>query len=308
MHLKQFYDAGSTYSFAELAGDKDLTTDIQKILIWIGVLESNSGGADGRFGVLTSAALKQFQTLTGSTNIGTLDKATAKALIETSRERFEALVSTGVIRGGTDFAGRIVKYMIAKNYQISRQPGTFNIVYIEGVEPDGTENTDEINAFNDLRMVIQIDAMGVPEIVNKWVATTEPGLFYTRNRMNDKGAARIKFGQYKAWQVGVHKNQDPALVQAANLTVCRDANEDGSRRGDELDTNDNFGVDQHHANDAPRNDIGRWSAGCLVGRTEQGHQEFMDIIMKDRRYQQNNEYLFETAIIPGDDLNTMFPI
>jgi hypothetical protein len=170
-----------------------------------------------------------------------------------------------------------------------------------------------MNTFNDLRMVIQIDAMGVPKVVGKWVATTEPGTFYTENRMDEKqrGAARIQFGQYKAWRVGTHKpessNQFPALLQEEEVSVFRDGNEDGFRTGDFLDTG-LFGINQHHAADSPRTNIGRYGAGCLVGQMEDEHNEFMDIIMQDKRYKLNNDYLFETAIIAGDELNKMFPI
>jgi hypothetical protein len=306
MYLKEFYQAGIEYTLAQVAGDRDLTIDIQKVLIWIGLLETTATGADGQFGPLTTEAFTEFQKLTNCPKVGTLDTVTAKALIETSPTR----LPLPKIRPGSDLAGRIIKYMIAKRYNVSQRAGTYNIVYIEGVELDGTENVDELNSFNDVRMVIQIDA-GVPKIVGQWIATTEPGSFYTYNPMNPGGAARIKFGQYKAWQVGAHVtasvNQNPALVQVENVTVHRDANEDGFRTGDKLDTG-LFGINQHHANDSPRTDIGRWGAGCLVGQTAAGHKKFMDLIMKDKRYQQNQQYLFETTIIAGDDLNTMFPI
>ena len=49
------------------------------------------------------------------------------------------------------------------------------------------------------------------------------------------------------------------------------------------------------------------SAGCLVGRTKEGHKEFMAIIKQDRRYVANNDYVFYTTIIPGDDLLKRFP-
>lgn len=306
MYLKEFYQAGIEYTLAQVAGDRDLTINIQKVLIWIGLLETTHTGADGQFGPLTTEAFTEFQKLTNCPKVGTLDKATAKALIETS----PVILPLPKIRPGSDLAGRIIKYMIAKGYSISQRTGTYNIVYIEGVELDGTENMDEFNSFNDVRMVIQIDA-GIPKIVGQWIATTEPGDFYTSNRMNPDGAARIKFGQYKAWQVGAHVtesvNQNPALIQVENVTVHRDANEDGFRTGDKLDTG-RFGINQHHADDSPRTNIGRWGAGCLVGQAAAGHKKFMDLIMKDKRYQQNQQYLFETTIIAGDDLNTMFPI
>jgi hypothetical protein len=305
MHLKQFYGSGKTYSIAQVAGDSELTKDIQTTLMWVGLLESTPSGADGKLGPITTIALENFQRLTNCSAVGTFDTATAKALLETSPDK----LPKPPIMPGTDFAGRIVKYMIDQGYKISQNPGTFNIVYVEGVDLDGHENHDEPNVFNDLRTVIQIDAMGVPKIVGKWEATTEPGTFYTENRMDDKklGAARIKFGQYKAWEVGAHKQQEPALIQASNVPVYRDGNEDYARTNDFLDEG-MFYIDQHHANDADRTDIGRWSAGCLVGRTESGHEEFMAIIMEDHRYKANNNYQFEITIIPGDELNKKFPI
>jgi peptidoglycan hydrolase-like protein with peptidoglycan-binding domain len=314
MHLREFYESGLEYSLAQVAGDRELTIDIQTTLIWVGLIESANQKPDGQFGPITTGAFEEFQQLTKCPKIGIFDKATAKALIETSPEKIRQLVGS-TIRPGDDLAGRVIKYMIAKGYSVSQQIDTYNIVYIEGIDPDGTLNADEMNYFNDLRMVIKINAMGEPEIVGKWFATTEPGSQYTNNPISDyakeKGAARIKFGQYKAWRVGRH-NPDTinqlALLQKAELPVYRDKNKDGFRNNDIIDTGDWFGINQHHANDSPRKDIGPWGAGCLVGQTSDGHQEFMDIIRKDKRYKQNNSYLFETTIIAGDDLNKMFPI
>jgi hypothetical protein len=48
------------------------------------------------------------------------------------------------------------------------------------------------------------------------------------------------------------------------------------------------------------------SAGSLVGRTRQGHQEFMALIKQDHRYQRNPNYLFLTTIISGEDLAQQF--
>jgi hypothetical protein len=62
------------------------------------------------------------------------------------------------------------------------------------------------------------------------------------------------------------------------------------------------------ANGAPRHDIGKWGAGCLVGRTKEGHDEFMTLIMKDWRYKLNPNYMFLATIIAGDDLLKQFPI
>lgn len=44
-----------------------------------------------------------------------------------------------------------------------------------------------------------------------------------------------------------------------------------------------------------------------MGRRIEGHKEFMAIIKQDRRYVANNDYVFYTTIIPGDDLLKRFP-
>lgn len=312
MDIYEFHQSGKKYTIAEIAADEELTADVQQVLVWHKLLDPP---VDGKFGPITTAAFKKFQELLKCPEIGVLDTETAKKLIETSPEELQKLmqesgsVSSISINPGNDLAGRIIKYMQSKKYQISTKPGEYNIVYIEGLNADGTENTDAPNQFNDRRMVIEV-VNGTPKIVGNWEATTEPGNYYTRFPKSPKGAARIKFDQYKAWRVGSHitefTNQPKALVQVESVTVHRDFDRNGIRTGDKLDTG-SFGINQHHANGVSRHDIGRWGAGCFVGRTIEGHEEFMSLIMKDRRYKLNSNYLFLTTIIPGDDLLDKFP-
>lgn len=168
---------------------------------------------------------------------------------------------------------------------------------------DGSINDDRPNYFNDRRTVLQV-VDGVPAIVGNWEATTEPGSKYTYNPMNPGGAARIKFGQYKAWQVGIHGTSDrhEALVQTGGeITVHRDFNKDFQRVGDKLDTG-YFAVNQHWGYDLPYNNVYFASAGCLVGRTRQGHREFMSLIKQDRRFELNKRYIFYSTVIYGPDL------
>jgi hypothetical protein len=122
--------------------------------------------------------------------------------------------------------------------------------------------------------------------------------------MNPGGAARIKFGQYKAWQVGIHGTTDrhEALIQTGGtVTVHRDFNKDYQRVGDKEDTG-YFAINQHWGYDFPTNNIYYASAGCLVGRLRQGHREFMSLIKQDRRFQLNNRYVFYATVIYGQDL------
>ncbi|MBW4478410.1 MAG: peptidoglycan-binding protein [Tolypothrix brevis GSE-NOS-MK-07-07A] len=301
MRLQEFLGTDQKYGFEAIAQESDLARQVQIQLIGLGLLEPP---ADGKFGPLSGAALKKFQDLTKTGETEFLGKVTAEALIETK----PGSLPKTPLKLSNDLPSRIVKYMQSKNYTIFTEPKEYNIVYIEGMNEDGSLNDDAPNEFNDRRIVIEV-ADGVPKIVNHWGATTEPGSGYTFKPMNSQGAARIQFGQYKAWSVGTHGTAEPheALVQVDDITVCRDFNQDFKRTGDKLDTGRHFGVNQHYGFDFPQNDIRLASAGCLVGRRREGHREFMRIIKGDRRYRTNSNYVFYTTIIPGDDLVKAFP-
>ncbi|MBD2616349.1 peptidoglycan-binding protein [Nostoc punctiforme FACHB-252] len=295
MKLQDFLGTDEKWGFEAIAKDPELTRQIQILLIGLGLLDPP---ADDKFGPVSATALKKFQELMKIEETDYLGALTAKELIETKAEE----LPKPPLKLGNDIASKIIKYMQAKNYQIFTNPKEYNIIYLEGVNEDWTLNSDTPNQFNDRRLVIEV-VDGVPKIVNHWQATTEPGRYYTYNPMNPGGAARIKFGQYKAWSVGTHGTSEPheALVQVAPITVHRDFNKDFQRTGDKLDTG-LFFVNQHWGYDAPVNDIKNASAGCLVGRRREGHREFMSIIKQDRRYVASKNYVFYTAVIPGDDL------
>ncbi len=207
-----------------------------------------------------------------------------------------------------NLATRVLKYMRLKNYQVFEGGGLYNIVYIEGMNADGKPNSDAPNCFNDRRLVMQV-INGVPQIIGNWEATTEPGNYYTYKPMNLLGAARIAFGQYTAWQVGTHGTRDrhEALVQNFRaLPVHRDFNKDFFRTG-EVERLGVFGINQHWGYDLPLNNISTASAGCLVGRTRRGHREFMNLIKQDERYKKDRAFYFTSTIIPGDELQKLFP-
>ncbi|WP_254957862.1 MULTISPECIES: glycoside hydrolase family protein [unclassified Cyanobium] len=300
LKLQDLLERDLVIGHGEIPGYPALANQIQRRLIALQLLEPPTGV----FGPISTAALKRFQTLMKSGEENVLGSATAKLLIETS---LEELPQPTLDLSGGDLAARIIQYMRQKGVQVFAGPGERNIVYVEGMNPDGSLNDDPPNQFNDLRLVIDC-AEARPKIIGKWEATTEPGSHYTNTPMNARGAARIRFGQYRAWQVGQHGENDPheALVQAAPVTVFRDANRDFQRPGDSEDTG-LFGINQHWGYDLPRNDIGRASAGCLVGRSREGHREFMRLVKQDPRYKANEGFLFSTTVIPGDALEASFP-
>ena len=193
----------------------------------------------------------------------------------------------------------VIEFSRVNNYKLFTDKGQFNIFYLEGMGTDGKLNSDEPNQFNDIRLVLDWDF----QLMGVWTATTEPGRFYTVNPMSPKGAARIAFGQYTAWRVGRHGNSESheALVQVRPLLVYRDFNRDGLRKNDLLERGV-FGINQHWGYDLPVTDIGKASAGCLVGRSRQGHREFMNIVKSDLRYQRDKSFVFTTTVLAADKL------
>lgn len=283
------------YNFEAIASDRELAQQIQIRLKALGFLDS---AADGNFGPISAMALKNFQEAVGCTEKDFLGAETAKKLIEA--KTYE--MPKPPLHLGNDLAGKILKYMQQHEYHIFIGKKYFNIIYIEGMNLDGSLNKDRPNEFNDLRLVIEI-VDGTPTIVDKWAATTEPGGHYTYYPMNERGAARINFGQYQAWQVGIHGNAEPheALVQTKIINVSRDFNKDFSRIGDKQESGI-IGLNQHWGYDLPLNNVHNSSAGCLVGRSREGHRQFMQIIKQDKRYQANNAYTFTSTILPADQL------
>ena len=264
------------------------TNQAQTILSKIGLLDPP---ADGVLGPVTKWALGEFCARAGVP----FDGSTITDAIDQALGATQPLP----LAPGNDLAGRIMATMVRKGHWIARHPDCLNIVYIEGMNADGTPNGNPPNEFNDRRMVIRIGLDGVPKIEGSWEATTEPGRYWTEHPMNSRGAARIAFGQFKSWCVGDYHGVE-SLLQAAPITVYRDLAQDYKREG--APDVGNFGIHQHWGYDLPKNDLGRSSAGCLVGRMRQGQEDFMALVKTDARYQANPNYTFVTTVMPVEEL------
>jgi peptidoglycan hydrolase-like protein with peptidoglycan-binding domain len=107
MDIYEFQESVKKYTIAEVAADEELTTDVQKVLIWLKLLDPP---VDGKFGPITTAAFKEFQERMGCPEIGVLDSDTAKKLIETD----PAELPPPRLRASNDLAGRIIKYMLCQ--------------------------------------------------------------------------------------------------------------------------------------------------------------------------------------------------
>lgn len=319
-HLQQIIDAGRNVSTDELnqAANRLAAIDLQTRLCDLGILDPEIGGSitqpfgptgkgDGIIGANSRAAILEFCRLASLPYMEKqLTPQILAALLAATPETFlpvewgDASDDTPSVR----LTKRILRYMRYKGYWIARSPRMRNIVYLEGAHVDGSPNADLANQWNDRRIVFRINAGGRPQMLVNDQATTEPGSHYTWNPMHPRGAARIAFGQYKAWAVGLHRGLQPALVQREKVRLHRDLNKDGFRsKNDPIDIGKTFGINQHSTRPGAAPEfVDSYSAGCLVGRRWAWHLSFLEIVKQDERYRQNRGYLFISTIISGDDL------
>lgn len=296
MTLQEIISNNATVELQSFGNDKPLAREVQKQLIQAGILDPP---ADGDFGQLSLLAWRKFANLMSPKfDVSKpLDARAAQALLDADVETLLPLQLDMTL------ASSIIRFMLAKKHYVARPTGYLNIVYVEGMNEDGSFNNDEFNKFNDCRMLITLQD-GIPKIIGSWIGTTEPG----KRSSNPGGAARIAFGQYKSWRVGTHgvtlspRVRHEALVQADKIKIHRDSNMDGTRTGDPVFEGNAFGINQHWGFDGDKNDIKGISTGCLVGLTKAGHRQFMQLLKSDPRYEVSHGYKFMTTVIAGDEL------
>lgn len=278
----------------------------------IGSLALGFPVADGQIGIDSATAINRFAAaispVTGLKHEpGVMTPELFDALLRDDTRALFPIIAAD--QPGDDsetlFARKVIRFMIQKEYFIALGPDVFNIVYVEGVDGDGRENADEMDFWNDRRLVFRIGSDGNPIVMMNVAATTEPGKFYTQQPLNPLGAARIAFGQYKAHCIGLHNGQHPALVQRGKIRVHRDINRNGKRdAGDPIGIGSAWGINQHSTRPGqPPKLVGKYSAGCLVGQSYSEHMSFMGLVKHDIRFKNNAGYLFPTAVISGTELN-----
>lgn len=324
--LQQLIERGQNISTSDLGqpANAPLTVEIQTQLCVLGLLDPIIDGnetmpfwpvrlADGQLTLDTRNAIIAFHR---HANLPYVDNLLAPDVLQALNNAQPAsflpiqFENQPTDDQSTRLAKRILRFMHKKGYWIARAPDMFNIVYVEGMDPNGLPNQDRFNEWNDRRIVIRIAPGGRPEMIVNDQATTEPGRFYTLNPLNPMGAARIAFGQYKAWVDGLHRGNQPSLVQAGRLRLHRDRNMDGMRSAsDPIVTGSAFGINQHSTGrDITPAFVDKFSAGCLVGRRYRWHLSFMQIIRQDFRYVMNKSYVFMSTVLNGEELMREEPV
>jgi hypothetical protein len=182
------------------------------------------------------------------------------------------------VKGPVETIPKEIKVLIRtfeqKGYQLfrdDRRPYNLNIV---GIRHESTIQ----NSFNDEICIFW-------KYKNVWTykrykATTDPGLTYLRDPINEQGTAILKEGQYMGtFKLGMHRKKYTALVQASPVTVIRDFNQD-----DRLDFNSGleqtgfFGINIHRSSPTGESTmVNKWSAGCQVFANINNYNEFIQI-------------------------------
>jgi hypothetical protein len=197
-------------------------------------------------------------------------------------------------------AAALVDYARKNKWEVRTGENRYNVFYVQGLFPNGVSNDNAPNQFNDSRFLVEVNP--TPRLIGAWEASIEPGNYYTKQPMNVEGAAQIQVpGQYKAWRVGKHKGRELALVQVAPVDIIRDKNRNGKVDEGDLKEHSLIGANQHSAND--QQFVDGASAGCPVGRTSKGHQEFMRFLQQDADYKANKNFTFPTSFISAKDIN-----
>lgn len=289
---------------AAIALNKTLALNLQSRLQNFWLLDK----PDGLWGAKSARALAAYKRFRRINEPG-IGKLTATSLINTNPVD---LIPGFRLNG--DWASRTVMYMTYYNQFISRNgsTGEINIVYFRGLDRAGQRNTNAPFVFNDRRCVLVVKNE-IPSFAGNWLATTEPGRTYWKRPMNPKGCAVLRTGQAQAWVVGAHitqsSYQSPSLVQDDVLTVLRG--------GNQVQDRGLFGINQHTVADAdqgdpdftPGDEIGWWSAGCLVGASSREHyEEFMPLVQADPREKATpGKYKHWTSVINGSEFLDLFP-
>lgn len=182
-------------------------------------------------------------------------------------------------------------------YKWFSNPGETNIVYVEGVDPDGSRNGNRPNAFDSVRYLLSHDGT----ILGAWPATTHAGAYYEHHLLNPGGAFHIALGQQTAWIMGnYHHGNYEALLQEAPLYGTRDSAEDFQRAGPTV--HELVGAHHHWGYDYPRDNVSNSAAGCQVGETRSGHLEFIRLLKQDPRYQADHNFMWTSTVLTADQV------
>lgn len=164
-----------------------------------------------------------------------------------------------------------------KGYRIFSRPFELNIIGVRA-------STNIPNAFDDTIYVFYSN--GSQWQLLNYPATTDPGMQYLRQPINNAGTAILKPGQYlDCYATGLHRGLYTALIQQKAVTVIRDFNKDGKldfQSGTEQ--TGMFGINIHRAEAAgTAKFVAGHSAGCQVFANAGDFSAFMQLCIRHKK-------------------------
>jgi hypothetical protein len=171
------------------------------------------------------------------------------------------------------------------------------------MDPDGTPNKNRLNAFDDIKMVLDGDGkiVGGP-----WEATTQPGKYWTEHPMASGGAFIIALGPQACWTLGeYHGLMVWRQAEDSRILGHRDPDRTYERHGPPTEFG-NIGVHHHGGYDLPREDLRNAAAGCQVIRLRDDQAQFMRITRRCPRYLKDRQgYRLTATVLTAQEVGEM---
>jgi hypothetical protein len=189
----------------------------------------------------------------------------------------------------------LINTLTKKGCQIYTRPFELNIV--------GVRSTKAVqNSFDDTIHVFYKREDG-QWLITSFKATTDPGTYWLKNPMNQKGTAILKPGQYKSsHRIGIHRGKYQALVQQSKLSVWRD--NDRNETIDwpvKLEDTGIFGINIHRASiNGITKSTDKHSAGCQVLASAEDFNLLMQLAFRHKKLYSNN---FTYTLLDESDLS-----
>ena len=192
-----------------------------------------------------------------------------------------------------------------QEYQLNKDE--FNLIGISGLYPKGRGEaygrSQAHNEFNDSVGVIAWDSEEKEwDLLCLYQATTEPGDYYIDNPLNPNGCACLDWGLHKGiWQFGHHKGYR-ALVQADTVRLRR--TRDTKLRDDVVSVERGNGINLHSTSTGFSGDnVGRWSAGCVVIRSWDDFRAFLKTLERSPQYRKSGDCRFDFRLLNAEWLD-----
>lgn len=278
--------------------DKEFLTELQQQLSKLNYYPKNE--IDGLFGPNTQKAWNLFKSNNHQAKLDFIGPGSISLLLKASAAASTA-ASKKTAGGDLSLAAKIADYCESHNYRLDTRPNAINIIGLEGFK---LENVPD--KWNDAVCLLSFDNTKSPTIIATYVATTEPGKYYTLNPLNKNGAARLQLGQHKnLWAFGKHRGYR-ALTQVGTATLVRDRNKN-YKRDDKITQEINNGINLHTTKTtgwrgSAGDFIGQWSAGCVVIKNPDSFLTLIKRLEGSLQYKQNKNTTFDFTLIDYNDL------